>query len=133
MGRTNPTYRMQVESTADRWQPYRRGLRAPDKPHFDRLFEHARTHADAGGHVNATDPMVPILVSMLLAHERELARLSHQIADDAAAAPEAEAEGEDGPGNETGGEAEGGDGDGDADGKDVPAYDTSEATPRHRP
>ena len=113
---------MQVESTADRWQSYRRGLRAPDKPHFDRLFEHARTHADAGGHVNATDPMVPILVSMLLAHEREIARLSQQGPDDAA-----------GDGNGTGKGTRNGDGDGDGAGTAVPAYDTSEATPRHRP
>ena len=120
MGRTNPTYRMQVESTADRWQPYRRGLRAPDKPHFDRLFEHARTHADAGGLVNATDPMVPILVSMLLAHEREIARLSRR--HDEAAGDGRHAGVDDGDGGRDGTDAD-----------DVPAYDTSEATPRHRP
>lgn len=113
---------MQVESTADRWQAYRRGLRAPDKPHFDRLFDHARTHADAGGHVNATDPMVPILVSMLLAHEREIARLSRQHADEASDRDSAD-------GGDVG--CHGTEAPPDAD--DVLAPPTSEATPHHRP
>jgi|GEM_PF-438193 len=75
MGRTNPTYRMQVRGLEREWSDYRRALRARDRPHFDRLFAHVDAHADAAGYVNATDPLRPALLSMLLVHERRLAVL----------------------------------------------------------
>lgn len=79
MGRTNPTYRDRLASLEQEWAAYRRGLRAQEQDHFDRLFEHGREYAHAAGYLNHPDPMVPLLVSMLLAHERELASLTEQI------------------------------------------------------
>lgn len=76
MGRTNPTYRDFLDEYEQRWQKYRRGLRRQYQPEFDRLFEHARQHADAAGYMNATDPEVAVLMSMLLAHELVLADLT---------------------------------------------------------
>jgi hypothetical protein len=75
VGRTNPTYRDQLRRVEERWQSYRRALRADDRRHFDRLFEHARAHADAAGYQNHHDPTVPLLLAALLAHERRLAAL----------------------------------------------------------
>lgn len=80
MGRTNPTFRMLLSATADRWGAYRRALRRRDQPHFDRLVEHAHAHADAAGYLNADDPTVPILLSMLLEHQKRLAALEDRIA-----------------------------------------------------
>ena len=72
MGRSKPTFRNYVERLEGDWQPYRRTLRRRDQPHFDRLFEAARGHADAAGQLDPADPRVAILFSMLLAHERQL-------------------------------------------------------------
>lgn len=75
MGRTNPTYRDWLRSFEERYAAYRRGLRRRHQPAFDRLFEQAADHADAGGLANDPDPEVAALLSMLLAHERRIAEL----------------------------------------------------------
>lgn len=79
MGRTNPTYRRILRSLEDHWAAYRRALRHDDQPHFDRLFDHARDHADAAGYLNHDDPMTPVLLSIALEHERHLAHLETRI------------------------------------------------------
>lgn len=78
MGRTNPTYRDLLQATEERWQPYRRALRSRDQPHFDRLFEHGRAHADAAGYLNHDDLLAPLLVSVVLEQERRLAELEER-------------------------------------------------------
>ena len=70
MGRTNPTYRDRIDTLEREWGPYRRGLRAADQDGFDRLFEHAREYAHAAGYLNHPTAEFPLLVSILLAHER---------------------------------------------------------------
>lgn len=86
MGRTNPTFRNLLTGIEERWNPYRRALRRHDQAYFDALFEHAHTHADAAGYLNADTPLHPVLVSMLLEHEKQLqeltARLDELDADD---------------------------------------------------
>lgn len=79
MGRTNPTFRDFLEQYEDEWAAYRRGLRRQHKPHFDRLFERARQHADAAGYMNAADPEIAMLLSVLLAQEGEIHRLRRRI------------------------------------------------------
>lgn len=80
MGRTNATYRDRLRALEDRWGEYRRTLRREDQAHFDRLFTHARNHADAGGLRNHEDPMVPVLVSIALAQEKRIAALEARVA-----------------------------------------------------
>jgi hypothetical protein len=75
VGRTNPTYRDQLDALESRWRPYRRALRRRDRTHFDRLFEHARAHADAGGYQAHPDPLVTLLISAFLEQERRIADL----------------------------------------------------------
>lgn len=72
MGRTNPTYRDLIGVIESDWTAYRRVLRPADRPRFDRLFQHARNHADAAGQLNHESPIVPLVVSIQLAHERRL-------------------------------------------------------------
>ncbi|MFB6124921.1 MAG: hypothetical protein ABEJ59_03080 [Halanaeroarchaeum sp.] len=81
MGRTNPTYRDLLGSVEDRWGTYRRALRRDDKPHFDRLFVHARAHADASGLQNHEDPMATVLLSVALEQEKALVALEERVAD----------------------------------------------------
>lgn len=79
MGRTNPTYRDALRGLEERWAPYRRALRRADRAHFDRLFEHARAHADAGGYLDHRFVEVPLLVSVDLRQQRRLADLDRRL------------------------------------------------------
>ncbi|MGM0591101.1 MAG: hypothetical protein ACQETI_05620 [Halobacteriota archaeon] len=79
MGRTNPTFRDYLQRYESSWRPYRRTLRRRHREDFDHLFERACEHADAAGAMNAHEPAVTILVSMLLSQERELRHLREQV------------------------------------------------------
>lgn len=79
MGRTNPTYRDRLSALEQEWATYRRGLRTREQDQFDRLFEHGREYAHAAGYLNHPDPMAPLLMSILLAHQRELERLAERV------------------------------------------------------
>ncbi|PSP79559.1 hypothetical protein BRC81_04960 [Halobacteriales archaeon QS_1_68_20] len=79
MGRTNPTYRDTIRALEDDWGEYRRALRRVDKPHFDRLFEHGRTHADAAGYLNHQEPEIPFLLSVILEQEKQFQLLEERL------------------------------------------------------
>ncbi|MDZ7701211.1 MAG: hypothetical protein U5J98_03635 [Halobacteriales archaeon] len=81
MGRSKPTFRNYLDGLEDDWAPYRRTLRRRDQAHFDRLFEHARGHADAASQLDPADPRLAVLFSMLLAQQRELAALRERLED----------------------------------------------------
>ena len=87
MGRSKPTFRNYLDRLEGDWAPYRRTLRRRDQPHFDRLFERAREHADAAGQLDPADPRLTVLFSMLLSHERELAELRERLDGGHAAPP----------------------------------------------
>jgi hypothetical protein len=74
-GRTVPTYRMALESLARQWDDFRRALRKEDREAFDTLVNKARMHASAGTYAIALDPSESAVLSMLLEHEKEIARL----------------------------------------------------------
>jgi len=79
MGRTNPTYRDVLRAVRDDWSDYRRALRRPDQDRFDRLFEDARRYADAGGYLNAQNPMAVVLFSIALAQEQRIEDLEAEL------------------------------------------------------
>lgn len=79
MGRTNPTFRDVLRSLEDNWQDYRRALRRPDQDRFDQLWEDARQYADAAGYLNHQNPMVVVLFSIVLAHERRIQDLEAEL------------------------------------------------------
>ena len=81
MGRTNPTFRDTLESYRTDWSRYRRALRRPEQATFDALFADAAAHADAAGHLNAREPMHPILLSMLLEQRRTIDELEARVAE----------------------------------------------------
>ncbi len=80
MGRTNPTFRDRLERLHTEWSDYRRALRRRDEPHFDRLFEHARAHADACGYLNHDSPVLPVLLSVALEQEAAMVALEDRVA-----------------------------------------------------
>jgi hypothetical protein len=62
-----------------RWSDYRRALRRHDQSLYDQLFEYADAHADAAGYLNADDPVNPILFSMLLEQQKNIAELEARL------------------------------------------------------
>lgn len=79
MGRTNPTYRDTLQALQNRWGDFERALRRRDQPHFERLFEYARRHADAGGYQNHDEPLFPVVLSVLLEQEKQMQQLEARL------------------------------------------------------
>jgi hypothetical protein len=79
MGRTVPTYRLALEAMAQQWNDFRRALRKDDREAFDALMNRARMHASAATYAISMDPTESAIMSMLLEHEKELARLKKGI------------------------------------------------------
>ena len=75
MGRTVLPDSHVWEEERSRWQKFRRALRREDQAHFDRLFELARLHLQAGVYASNPWPLESMLLSMLLEHEKTISAL----------------------------------------------------------
>jgi predicted small metal-binding protein len=75
MGRTIPTFRQMIESFGMEWMDFKKGLRKEDKELFEALLNHARRHSAAGHNFSHAFPFEPIVISILLEHEKQLHRL----------------------------------------------------------
>mgnify|MGYP000474716974 CR=1 FL=1 len=94
MGRTRATTRDSLDALEREWNAFRRSLRRRDQPAFDRLFEHARGHAEAATQQNPADPWRGFVFAVLLAQERAIEAREEEIAalEEELAAREAEIE-----------------------------------------
>ena len=79
MGRTNPTFRDRIRGIEDNWQPFRRGLRSRDQPHFDACFDAAVAHANAAGYQNPIDPWPALLLSVAIEQQRRIDTLEAKL------------------------------------------------------
>ncbi|ESS12963.1 MAG: hypothetical protein A07HR60_00199 [uncultured archaeon A07HR60] len=79
MGRTNPTYRDLLGGVETEWSDYRRTLRRRDQDHFDRLFTHARNHADAAGMLNHSERMAAFWMAVAVEQERRLSEVETRL------------------------------------------------------
>jgi hypothetical protein len=79
MGRTLPPFRPALEHEIEQWKDFERGLRAADKPIFQTMMNHARTHADAGSLVIKGLVSEIILMSICFEHEKMIADLKTKI------------------------------------------------------
>ncbi len=75
MGRTVPSFRNVIESFGWEWNDFKRALRDIDKKAFDELMNHARRHAAAGTNMANPAPFEPVVMSILLEHEKTLRKL----------------------------------------------------------
>ena len=80
MGRTRATTRDSLDALEREWNAFRRSLRRRDQPAFDRLFEHARGHAEAATQQNPADPWRGFVFAVLLAQERAIEAREEEIA-----------------------------------------------------
>jgi hypothetical protein len=79
MGRTVLPYSHVWEEERRRWQKFRRALRREDQAQFDRLFELARLHLQAGVYFSNPWPLESMFLSMLLEHQKALAALEERL------------------------------------------------------
>ena len=79
MGRTVLPYSQMWEEERERWRKFRRALRREDQAYFDRLFELARLHLQAGVYAANPWPLESMLMAMLLEHEKALSRLEELL------------------------------------------------------
>ncbi len=79
MGRTVLPYSQMWEEERERWRKFRRALRKEDQVHFDRLFEAARLHLQAGVYAANPWPLESMLLAMLLEHEKAVSEMRERI------------------------------------------------------
>lgn len=75
MGRTVPTFRYIIESFGWEWKDFKRALKNIDREAFDELMNHARKHASAGHNMAHPNPFEPIVMSILVEHEKTLKKI----------------------------------------------------------
>jgi hypothetical protein len=79
MGRTLPPFSQLIEYERRAWAPFRRALRKDDQATFDRLFDCAKLHVQAGVYLSRPWPFEVIAMAMLLEHHKRLEQLLTQL------------------------------------------------------
>jgi hypothetical protein len=79
MGRTVPTFRNIIESFGWEWNDFKRSLRNTDREAFEELINHARRHASAGSNMSNPNPFEPVVMSILVEHEKTLIKLREHV------------------------------------------------------
>jgi hypothetical protein len=79
MDRTAESYRISLEQEISRWNGFVRALRKDDREAFEELMEMGRSFATEGS--NATQPATfePMVMSILLAHQKNLQELECKL------------------------------------------------------
>jgi hypothetical protein len=75
MGRTLSPFSQLIESERRAWAPFRRALRKDDQAAFDRLFDCAKLHVQAGVYLSRPWPFEVMAMAMLLEHHKRLEQL----------------------------------------------------------
>src|SRR5919198_6379409 len=79
MGRTLAPFSQLIERERRAWAPFRRALRKDDQAAFDRLFDCAKLHVQAGVYLSRPWPFEVIAMAILLEHHKRLDRLLMQL------------------------------------------------------
>jgi hypothetical protein len=79
MGRTVPTFRNIIESFVLDWGDFKKALRNIDSDAFEEIINHARRHAAAGSNMSSPNPFEPIVMSVLVEHEKTIRKLREYV------------------------------------------------------
>lgn len=79
MGRTNATYRNHLDNFIDSFKPFKKALRNENKDYLNSLWEKAHRFAQAGAYMNASQPGLPAMISMLLGLQKEVEENQKEI------------------------------------------------------
>ncbi len=79
MGKTLPPFSHLIEYERRRWAPFKRALPKADQAVFDRLFDCAKLHIQAGVMVSRPWPIETIVMAIFLEQQKQLERLDHLL------------------------------------------------------
>jgi hypothetical protein len=79
MGKTLPPFSELIERERRRWAPFKRALPKADQARFDRLFDGAKLHVQAGVMVARPWPFETIVMAVLLEHEKRILELIREL------------------------------------------------------
>lgn len=72
MGQTVPAFSQLINAEPRRWAPFKRALPKADQAAFDRLFDCAKLHIQAGVMVSRPWPFETIALAVLLEHQKRI-------------------------------------------------------------
>jgi hypothetical protein len=75
MGKTLPPFSSLIEQERRRWVPFKRALPKADQALFDRLFDCAKLHIQAGVMVARPWPFETIVMAIVLEQQKQVERL----------------------------------------------------------
>lgn len=81
VGRTVRTFRNAVDIEETRWKPFRRTLRPKQRKSLDRIFDYARTCADAGTMLATPRVTEVVLISTIIEMLQEIQDLRVKVAE----------------------------------------------------
>jgi hypothetical protein len=81
MGRTLPPFSQLIDVERRRWAPFRRALPKEDQAAFDRLFDCAKRHVQAGVMVSRPWPFETIIMAVLVEHQKRLEEIMKRLED----------------------------------------------------
>jgi hypothetical protein len=79
MGKTLPPFSQLIEGERRRWAPFKRALPKEDQTAFDRMFDCAKLHIQAGVMISRPWPFETIVMAMLLEHQKRIERILKQL------------------------------------------------------
>jgi hypothetical protein len=81
MGKPLPPFSQLIEYERRRWAPFKRALPKADQPIFDRLFDCAKLHIQAGVMVSRPWPFETIVMAILLEQQKLRERLASLLGE----------------------------------------------------
>jgi hypothetical protein len=81
MGKTLPPFSQLIEYERRRWAPFKRALLKEDQAIFDRLFDCAKIHIQAGVMVSRPWPFETIVMAILLEQQKQLEQLEGLLSE----------------------------------------------------
>jgi hypothetical protein len=79
MGKTLPPFSQLIEAERRRWIPFKKALPKDDQPLFDRLFDCAKLHIQAGVMVSRPWPFETVVMAIHLEQQKEVERLEYLL------------------------------------------------------
>jgi hypothetical protein len=82
MGRTIPSWRMVVEAEIEKLKKFRDSLRLEDKLIFEDLLNQCKLYASAASSLASPVKEVPLILSILFAHQKKLSELERRLEEE---------------------------------------------------
>jgi hypothetical protein len=79
MGKPLPPFSQLIEYERRRWAPFKRSLSKADQAAFDRLFDCAKLHIQAGGMLSRPLAFKTIVMAVLLEQEKRVEQLLKRL------------------------------------------------------